>query len=74
MDDKVAIGNFRTKLNAEIAAGLLANQHVPFLIQSTEGMLHGPIAPGATIFVPHALAAQAKRILGDAGMIPADDD
>ena len=73
MDDKVAVGNFRTKLNAEIAAGLLANQDVPFLIQSTEGMLHGPIAPGATLFVPSKLAKRAEQILVDAGMIPDDD-
>ncbi len=72
MNEKVAVGNFRTKLNAEIAAGLLTNQKIPFLIQSTEGMLHGPIAPGSTIYVPQALAEQATQILTDAGMIPDD--
>lgn len=67
--NSVAVGNFRTKLDAEVAAGLLEGERIPYRIQSTEGMLHGPIAPGATIYVSSELHDRAKRLLTDAGMI-----
>jgi hypothetical protein len=73
MTKSVAVGNFRTKLDAEIAAGLLDRERIPYRIQSTEGMLHGPIAPGATIYVPGKLEAEARQILSDAGMIEIND-
>jgi len=63
MDDLVAIANFMTKWEAEAAAGLLKNEGIPYLIQSQEGMLHGPINPGATIYVAPELAEQARDIL-----------
>ncbi len=64
MHDPVAIANFRTKLEAEIAAGLLDNAGIPCLIQSTEGILHGPISPGATILVGETVASRARAVLG----------
>lgn len=69
MAEQVAVANFRNKAIAEMAAGLLANEKIPYRIQSTEGMLHGPIEPGATIYVPGELSDDAIRILSDAGMI-----
>ena len=66
MDGPVEIANFRTKLEAEMAGGLLENAGIPFLIQSTEGMLHGPINPGATLLVGREMVAQAKAVLGKA--------
>lgn len=65
MDKPVAIANFRTKLEAETAAGLLKNAGIPYLIQSQEGMLHGPMAPGATLYVPSAQEEEAREVLGD---------
>ena len=73
MDKPVPIANFRTKWQAEAAAGLLENKGIPFVIQSTEGMLHGPINPGATILVSESTAARAKKLLEDAEMITDDE-
>ena len=67
MEDLVAIANFMTKTEAEAAAGLLKNEGIPYLIQSQEGMLHGPINPGATIYVAPEVADQARDVLGVAG-------
>ncbi len=64
MHDPVAIANFRTKLEAEMAAGLLDNAGIPYLIQSTEGILHGPLSPGATILVGETGASHARVVLG----------
>ena len=64
MHDPVAIANFRTKLEAEMAAGLLDNAGIPYLIQSTEGILHGPLSPGATILVGETVASHARVVLG----------
>jgi hypothetical protein len=69
MSSRIAVGNFRTKLDAEIAGGLLDNADVPYIIQSQEGMLHGPIMPGATILVSAEDEKQARQILQDANMI-----
>ena len=64
MHDPVAIANFRTKLEAEMAAGLLDNAGIPCLIQSTEGILYGPMSPGATILVGETVAPHARVVLG----------
>lgn len=69
----VAIANFRTKQLAEIAGGLLTNAELPFVIQSQEGMLHGPINPGATIYVSEERAEEAKALLADANMLSDGD-
>ncbi len=64
MSDLVAIANFQTKAEAEMAGGLLDAAGIPFVIQSTEGILHGPINPGATVLVGDAAAAHARAVLG----------
>ncbi len=69
MSDLVAIANFHTKAEAEMAGGLLEAAGIPFLIQSTEGILHGPINPGATLLVGEAAATLARTVIGK----PPDD-
>jgi hypothetical protein len=64
MEDLVEIANFKTKIEAEAAGGLLKNAGIPYLIQSQEGMLHGPINPGATIYVTPEAAEHAREVLG----------
>ena len=64
MEDLVEIANFMTKVEAEAAGGVLKNEGIPYLIQSQEGMLHGPINPGATIYVVPELADKAREVLG----------
>lgn len=73
MDGPVEIANFRTKLEAEIAAAVLEAAGIPYLIQSAEGILHGPINPGATILVSESAAAQARAVLGEAEEAPPED-
>ena len=68
MKETVELANFRTKLDAEIAGGLLKNADIPYVIQSQEGMLHGPINPGATIYVARSQLNRATAVLRDAGM------
>ncbi len=63
MEDHVAVANFRTKMEAEAAAGLLANEGIPSLIQSQEGMMHGPLGPGATVYVADRDAERARELL-----------
>lgn len=70
MESPVEIANFRTKLEAEIAAGVLDSAGIPYLIQHTEGILHGPLGPGATILVSPQLAARARATLGEADESP----
>ncbi len=67
MQEPIKVANFRTKLEAEAAASLLSNEDIPYLIQSQEGMMHGPIGPGATLYVAARDAEQARQILADAG-------
>jgi hypothetical protein len=64
MGDLIEIANFKTKTEAEAAGGLLKNAGIPFLIQSQEGMLHGPFYPGATIYVTPEAAEHAREVLG----------
>ena len=63
--ETVAIANYRTHMEAEVAAGFLVNAAIPYLIQSAEGMLHGPFGTGATILVRAEHAALARGILVD---------
>lgn len=65
MSEHVAVANFRTKMEAEIAAEVLSKEDIPYLIQSQEGMLHGPLYPGATLFVAAEHAARAREIIPD---------
>ena len=69
MDDPVVVATFRTRMEAEVASNLLARQGIPFVIQSAEGMLHGPLPQGARLLVrPRDLEA-ARDTLADAGAI-----
>ncbi len=70
MKDAVKLANYRTKTEAEAAAGLLKGAGIPYLIQSAEGMLHGPLYPGATIYVAPEALDHARDVLG----ITEDDD
>ena len=70
MEEPVAVANFRTKMEAEIAAAALDEEGIPYLIQSQEGMLYGPLYPGATLYVPAADAARAREIIPDGFLIP----
>ncbi len=63
MSDTVPIANFRTRMEAEVAAGLLLAGEIPYVIQSAEGMLHGPLGPGATIFVREDDVGEARELL-----------
>jgi hypothetical protein len=64
MEDPLKIANFKSKAEAETAAALLQNEGIPSLIQSQEGMLHGPFYPGATLYVAPSAAERAREILG----------
>ena len=50
-------------MEAEVAAGLLHAGEIPYVIQSAEGMLHGPLGPGATIFVREEDVGEAQELL-----------
>ncbi len=64
MKNLTKIANYRTKTEAEAAAVLLENEGIPYLIQSQEGMLYGPLSPGATIYVAPEAADHAREVLG----------
>lgn len=63
----VTVANFRTRLDAEVAGGLLAAAGIPFLIQSGEGMGIVPAPAGADLKVNPEDAERAHAILADAG-------
>lgn len=69
-DEKlVAVANFRTRAEAETAAGLLLGADVPYVIQSREGAQLGPGPSGTTILVRPQDEGQTRQILVDAGAI-----
>jgi len=59
-----AVGNFRTRLEAEVAAGLLADAGIPYLVQSAEGVGVVPMPGGATLMVRRTDFAAAATVLG----------
>ncbi len=61
------MANFRTRAEAETAAGLLLGADVPYVIQSREGAQLGPGPGGTTILVRPQDEGQARQILQDAG-------
>jgi hypothetical protein len=61
--DVIPIANFRTRLEAELAARLLEGAAVPYVINSQEGMLHGPLGDGATILVRSDDVELAREVL-----------
>jgi hypothetical protein len=64
MTDLQAIGNFRTTVEAEVAAGLLREAEIPYLIQGGEGTGVVPMSGGATILVRSGDLPDAARVLG----------
>jgi hypothetical protein len=64
--DVIPIANFRTRLEAELAARLLEGADVPYVINSPEGMLHGPLGNGATILVRTEDVEFAREVLSTA--------
>jgi hypothetical protein len=66
----VAVANYRTRTEAETAAGLLLGADIPYVIQSREGAQLGPGPGGTTVLVRPQDEAQAKQTLQDAGALP----
>lgn len=66
----VAVANFRTRAEAETAAGLLLGADIPYVIQSREGAQLGPGPAGTTVLVRPQDEEQAGQILRDAGALP----
>jgi hypothetical protein len=63
MTDTIQVASFRTRLDAELAARALDALHIPYVINSAEGMAHGPMPPGAVILVRGEHAARARKAL-----------
>ncbi len=68
--ESVVVATFRTRLDAESAAGLLEHAKIPFVIQSAESAGMGPLSQGTRLLVRADQAAAARRILADAGIRP----
>ena len=64
-----AVANFRTRAEAETAAGLLLGADIPYVIQSREGAQMGPGPSGTTILVRPQDQEQARQVLQDAGAL-----
>jgi len=67
--EPVVVATFRTRLDAESAAGLLAHAGIPFVVQSPEGMGMGPLPLGASLLVRQDHAARAREVLVEAGLL-----
>lgn len=65
MSDTVIVADFRTRAEAELAAKSLDGAGIPYVIQSAEGMLHGPFPPGAQIRVLAQDEEAARDVLAD---------
>ncbi|GBD33178.1 MAG: hypothetical protein KatS3mg081_0254 [Gemmatimonadales bacterium] len=61
--DTVVVATFRTRLEAEIAAGLLQQAGIPYVIQSAEGIGTGPLPPGASLLVARERLEEARMVL-----------
>lgn len=72
MTDLHEVANFRTRMEAETAADVLANAGIAALIQSQEGWTLSPISPGATVLVNPEDVARALEVLE--AMAAPDDD
>jgi hypothetical protein len=62
-DDTVVAATFRTRLEAEMAAGLLQEAGIPYVIQSAEGIGVGPLPAGASILVATDRLEEARSVL-----------
>lgn len=67
MHNPVVVANYRTRLEAEVASTLLSAAGIPFLIQSGEGMLYGPLPAGSSILVRQEDVEKAKQLLSGDG-------
>jgi len=65
MTETVQVANFRTRLDAELAARALDALDIRYVINSAEGAGSGPLGPGATILVRPADAALAREALAE---------
>jgi len=65
VDSTVVVASYRTRLEAELALRLLEAMDIPCVINSAEGMLHGPLAPGATVSVRTGDAGLAREVLAE---------
>lgn len=72
--DTEIIANFRFRREAVMAQTLLENAGIPSVIQSAEGSGFGPIAGGSNILSRPEHAAEARRILHDAGIEVRDSE
>ena len=63
MTDTVSAANYRTRLEAELAGRFLEGAGIPYVINSPEGMLHGPLGTGAMVLVRSADLDLAREIL-----------
>jgi hypothetical protein len=64
VNDLTPIGNYRTVLEAEMAAGLLRDAEIPYLIQSAQGIGLVPAPGWATIMIRGGDFTRAARALG----------
>ena len=63
MTDTTAVANYRTRLEADVASRFLDAAGIPYVINSDEAMVHGPLSVGATILVRPADAELAREAL-----------
>ncbi len=61
--ETAVVATFRTRLDAEIAAGLLQDAGIPYVIQSAEGIGVGPLPPGASLLVARDRLEEARMVL-----------
>ena len=69
----VTAATFRTRAEAEIAAALLGGENIPHIIQSAEGMAHGPMVDGTRLLVREDHLPEALRVLGYPRLVQDDD-
>jgi hypothetical protein len=62
--DLTPVANFRTRVEAELAARFL---DIPYVISSGEGGQYGPLGDGTTIFVRANDVSRARDLLGEPG-------
>jgi hypothetical protein len=67
--EPVVVANFRTRLEAESAGGLLTHAGIPFVLQSGEGIGVGPLPQGASLIVRSDQAEEARDVLLEAGLL-----
>jgi hypothetical protein len=63
--DLTPVANFRTRVEAELAAKLLEGANLPFVIDSSESAQYGPLGIGTTIFVRAEDAERARELLDE---------